>query len=93
MSEIEQYLMDNEIQTPDIKLDYDGNIDTEIDLVPKNFQVGRAARNDEETTSTVQSLKEDFQEREEVVELLNKLGEMIIEYPRLFKKVWDIGGK
>ena len=37
MSEIEQYLMDNEIQTPDIKLDYEESMNVGTDMVPKSF--------------------------------------------------------
>lgn len=42
-----------------------------------------------ETTSSVEIMKELYQGDEEMVRLLNQIGEVTVEYPKLLKSIWE----
>lgn len=42
-----------------------------------------------ETTTSIEAMKEVYRDDREMLELLNLAGELTIDYPKLFRKIWD----
>lgn len=59
---------------------------------PTEFQitdVPLSFLNMNETTSTVEIMKDMYKGDEEMGKLLNQIGEIDVEYPKLFNSIWE----
>lgn len=45
--------------------------------------------NIEQTTSSVEIMKAVYKDDEDMIKLLDQIGEVMVDYPKLFKKIWE----
>ena len=74
---------------PQVKLDLGSMVEgienpTELEAteIPVSFL------NVNETTSSVEIMKELYKDDKDMMQLLNQIGEVSLDYPKLFKQIW-----